>query len=112
MNITKTFFTQLASILKNEILFLPPDELKAIGPDVEAFFSWLAQNPTAPGNPVVFLPKLAVLKTEVLAAQSTVATELVQSFATDMANLFKTLNAEASSPAPVQSSPVSSEKPV
>lgn len=90
-NLAQQLFQGLLNIAKTEIEALTPEELKVCGPDIISFFQWLEQNPTAVGNPVAFGPKLMALKMSLLAAQSTVASDLVKSTAAQMVTLFQNM---------------------
>lgn len=93
-NIMQEFFNGLVQTAKTEIEALAPEELKVCGPDIVSFFQWLEANPTAVTNPVVFGPKIMALKMSLLAAQNTVATNLVQSTASQMVTLFQNMLAQ------------------
>lgn len=94
-NVFNELLSGLANTFKTELLALTPDELKAVGPDISSFFSWLAANPSAVGNPAIFVPKFTVLKLQILAAQGTVANELVASAASELATLFQNLSVQS-----------------
>ena len=70
-NYAQEFFGAVGNILKSLPSNLTEDELKAIGPDLQSFLTWVEQNPSEVLNPAVSGPKLLVLKAQVLAAQST-----------------------------------------
>jgi hypothetical protein len=107
-NPASELFNGLLTILEQEVKALTPDELKACAPALVSFFQWLAANPTAVGNPVAFVPKLAALKMTLLAAQGTVANELVVQASSQLAGLFQTLLSQVQAP----SGTVSASKPV
>lgn len=90
-NPASELFNGLVALIENEISALTPDELKACAPSLVSFFHWLASNPSAVGNPAIFVPKLALLKMQLLAAQGTVANELVVQASSQLAGLFQTL---------------------
>ena len=83
-NYAQEFFGAVGNILKSLPSNLTEDELKAIGPDLQSFLTWVEQNPSEVLNPAVSGPKLLVLKAQVLAAQSTVGSELIASAAAQM----------------------------
>lgn len=98
-NPAQELFNGLLNIAKTQIEALTPEEIKVCGPDIISFFQFIQQNPTAVGNPMVIGPKLMALKMSLLAAQSTVATNLVQSTAGDMVKLFQSMLTQVSAPA-------------
>ncbi len=97
-NYAQEFFSTLGNILKSLPDTLTADELKAIGPDLESFLTWAQQNPGAVLNPVISGPKLMALKAQVIAAQGTVAQELIASAAGQMNATLKTILTELSAP--------------
>ena len=97
-NIAQELFNGLVNTAKTEIEALTPEEIKVCGPEIISFFQFIQANPTAVGNPVVFGPKVMALKMALLAAQTTVATNLVQSTAGQMVTLFQSMLNQVNAP--------------
>lgn len=89
------FFNGIITTLTNAFKNLTKDETLACGPAFVAFFTWLEANPTAPLNPIAIGPKLMILKLQLLSAQSTVASEEVQSVSKEFVTLFNTMITQA-----------------
>ena len=91
VNLGAEFFNGILNVIKSQLSQLTADEVKACAPAFITFFTWVKANPTAVSNPVLYTPQLAVLQAEVLAAQQTVISEVVQSGAGQMITLFQNL---------------------
>lgn len=103
-NYSSEFFSAVGKIIESLPSNLTEDELKAVGPDLESFLTWVQQNPSAVLNPVVSGPKLLVLKAQVMAAQSTVASELIASAAGEMNSTLKMIMSQLSGSTPTTAS--------
>lgn len=89
--IAKGLFDGLMKTAQTLIDSLGPEEMKVCGPQVIAFFQWLQANPSAAFSPVVFGPKVMALKMGLMAAQTTVGTDLVQQASGEMVTLFQAI---------------------
>ncbi len=90
---TVNISSSVVSILKTAVSNLGNVEMQTAGPALAAFFTWLAQNPTALGNALAMAPEITKLNVDLLAAQVSVQDTTVTSLATQLAALFTAASA-------------------
>lgn len=91
----------IAAILKNQIAALTYDEIQACGPALITFFTFVQKNPLAVNNPLTIGPQIMLLQAALLAAQTTVESEVLSSSTSSLITLVQQMMAQpAPTPAP------------
>lgn len=87
----------IAAILKNQIAALSYDELQACGPSLITFFTFVQKNPLAVNDPLTIGPQVVLLQAALMAAQTTVESEVLVNGSSSLVTLIQQMMAQ---PAP------------
>jgi hypothetical protein len=75
------------NIIKTQLALLTADEIVAVDPYVENFLNWVKANPNA--QPVAFAAQVQLLEAGIIAAQTTVTSEVVNQTASSFQTVWQ-----------------------